>query len=162
MPLNIRPMTLADKTAVVHILRNTPEFTQVDIKVAEELIDCYLQDPFSSGYHTYIVDEDTTVAGYVCFGPAPLTESTWDIYWIAIAPDRQGRGTGRAFLAFTEGKIKEAGGRLIIIETSSTPIYEKTVRFYLNHGYTIIGRIPDFYAPGDDKLILQKRLGPPI
>ena len=61
-------------------------------------------------------------------------------------------------LAYAEDKIKEAEGRLIVIETSSQPGYEKTRRFYLKHGYEAIARLPDFYAPGDDKIILQKRL----
>jgi len=57
-----------------------------------------------------------------------------------------------------EAAIREAGGRLALIETSSTPSYEKTLRFHSGLGYEIIARIPDFYSPGDDKIILQKRL----
>ncbi len=57
-----------------------------------------------------------------------------------------------------EADIKKAQGRLAIIETSSTPQYEKTIRFHLGNGYKVIGRIPDFYTPGDDKLIMLKRL----
>jgi hypothetical protein len=48
--------------------------------------------------------------------------------------------------------------KLAIIETSSTPVYEKTRHFHFNHGYEVIRRIPDFDVPGNDKLILQKRL----
>ncbi len=61
-------------------------------------------------------------------------------------------------MTFAEDEIKKARGRLAIIETSSQPEYEKTRRFHHRHGYEVVGRIPDFYAPGDDKLILQKRL----
>jgi hypothetical protein len=63
-------------------------------------------------------------------------------------------------MACAEAKIREARGRLIIIETSSLESYQKTRRFYAKHGYQTIARLPDFYAPGDDKLILQKRLEP--
>jgi hypothetical protein len=58
-----------------------------------------------------------------------------------------------------ERAIRRAKGRLTIIETSSTPAYEKTRHFHRAHGYEIVARIPDFYSAGDDKLILQKRLG---
>jgi hypothetical protein len=51
---------------------------------------------------------------------------------------------------------RKVSGRLAIIETSSMPAYEKTRHFHLNHGYEVICRITDFYAPGDDKLMLQK------
>ena len=47
---HIRPMTPEDKTAVMKILKATPEFTPGEVFVAEELIDCYLSDPVDSGY----------------------------------------------------------------------------------------------------------------
>jgi len=128
------------------------------VAVAEEIIDCYLQDPLGSGYHILVAEVDSTVTGYICYGPAPLTEGTWDIYWMAVASKRQGQGIGSALMKSAEKEIAKAKGRLAIIETSSTPAYEKTRRFHISQGYDIIARILDFYAPGDDKLILQKRL----
>ena len=141
------------------ILRNTPEFKPSEVVVAEEVIDSYLHDPSRSGYHTLVAEVDSTVAGYICYGPTPLTEGTWDIYWMAVAPEKQGQSIGSALMTFAEDQIKKAQGRLAIIETSSKPEYEKTQRFHLGHGYEVVCRIPDFYAPSDDKLILQKRLG---
>ena len=126
--------------------------------VAKEVIDNYLKDPVGSGYHILVAEADSTVTGYICYGPTPLTEGTWDIYWEAVARERQGRGIGSALIESAEKEIVRAKGRLAIIETSSTPAYEKTRRFHLNQGYEIICHIPDFYAPGDDKLIMQKRL----
>ena len=127
--------------------------------VAEELIDCYLNDPSGSGYHILVAEVDSTVAGYICYGLTPLTEGTWDIYWEAIAREKQGQGIGSALMKSAEKEIVKAKGRLAIIETSSIPAYEKTRNFHLSQGYEIVARIPDFYAPGDDRLILQKRLG---
>ena len=126
--------------------------------MAEELIDSYLDDPSASGYRVLVADADSAVGGYICYGPTPLTEGTWDIYWEAVAQERQDRGIGSALTEYAEKEIVRAKGRLAIIETSSTPAYEKTRHFHLSHGYEVICRIPDFYAPGDDKLILQKRL----
>ena len=126
--------------------------------VAEELIDCYLENPFNSGYHILVAEVSSTVAGYICYGPAPLTEGTWDIYWVAVAREKQGQGIGGALMKSAEKEIVKAKGRLSIIETSSTPAYEKTRHFHISQGYEIIACIPDFYVPGDDKLILHKRL----
>jgi predicted N-acetyltransferase YhbS len=128
------------------------------VVVAEELIDCYLEDPSSSGYHILVAEVDSNVTGYICYGPAPLTEGTWDVYWVAVTREKQGQGIGNALMKSAEKDIVRAKGRLAIIETSSTPAYEKTRGFHLSQGYEIVARIPDFYAPGDDKLILQKRL----
>jgi len=128
------------------------------VAVAEELIDSYLDDPSGSGYHILVAEVDSTVTGYICYGPTPLTEGTWDMYWLAVARQNQRQGIGSALMKSAEKEVMKAGGRLSIIETSSTPAYEKTRNFHLSHGYEIVARIPDFYAPGDDKLILQKRL----
>lgn len=140
------------------ILRNTPEFKPSELVVAEEVIDSYLHDPRWSGYHTLVAEVDSTIAGYICYGTTPLTEGTWDIYWMAVAPEKQGKGIGSSLMAFAENQIKKARGRLIIIETSAKPQYEKTLRFHRSHGYETVCQLADFYAPGDDKLILQKRL----
>jgi len=128
------------------------------VAVAEELIDSYLDGPSGSGYHVLVAEADSTVEGYICFGPTPLTEATWDIYWMAVGREKQGYGIGSALLKSAENEITKEQGRLVIIETSSTPLYEKTRRFHVGEGYEVICRIPDFYAPGDDKLIMQKRL----
>lgn len=155
---NIRRMSRKDKPALMKILRNTPEFKPSEVVVAEEVIDSCLKDPVNSGYYTLVAEDDAGIAGYICYGPTPLTEGTWDIYWEAVAREKRGQGIGRALMEAAEEEAREAQGRLAIIETSSTPAYEKTMRFHLGNGYEMVARIPDFYAPGDDKLILQKRL----
>jgi GNAT superfamily N-acetyltransferase len=151
-------MSHADKPHVTKILRATPEFKPFEVVVAEEIIDCYLNDPSGSGYHILVAEADSTVTGYICYGSTPLTEGTWDIYWMAVAREKQGQGIGTALMKSAVKEIVKARGRLAIIETSSTPAYEKTRHFHVSHGYQIVARVPDFYAPGDDKLILQKRL----
>lgn len=154
----IRPMTKQDKSAIMPILRATPQFKPSEVAVAEGVIDSYLRDPMGSGYHVLVAEVDSSVVGYICYGPTPMTERTWDIYWLAVAPDEQSRGIGRTLLTIAEDKIKEANGRLALIETSSRPDYERTRRFHLLQGYELVCCIPDFYAPGDDKLVFRKRL----
>ena len=158
MKIDIHFMSHEDKPHITKILRATPEFKPFEVAVAEELIDSYLEYPSNSGYHILVAEVDSTVTGYICYGSTPLTEGTWDLYWMAVSREKQGRGIGSALMKSAEKEIVRAKGRLAIIETSSTPAYEKTRHFHLSQGYEIVARIPDFYAPGDDKLILQKRL----
>ena len=152
-------MSAGDKPALMRILRHTPEFKPYEVAVAEEVIDGYLQDPKGTGYFALTAESDGKVAGYVCYGQTPCTAGTWDIYWIAVSGESRGQGIGSALTKAAEADIKKAQGRLIMIETSSQPIYENTRRFYLGQKYEQVARIPDFYAPGDDLLIMQKRLG---
>jgi ribosomal protein S18 acetylase RimI-like enzyme len=151
-------MIARDKSAIMHMLRNMPEFKPPEVVVAEEVLDDYLRDSIRSGYHVFAAEIDSLAVGYICYGPTPLTEGTWDIYWLAVAPNQQSKGIGKSLLFFAEGNIKETRGRIAVIETSSRPEYEATARFYRTQGYELTCRIADFYAPGDDKLIYLKRL----
>jgi ribosomal protein S18 acetylase RimI-like enzyme len=148
----------ADKSTVMAILHSTPEFLPREVVVAEELIDSFLTSPQESGYHILVAETDGKVMGYICYGETPLTEGTWDIYWIAVDRTRQGKGIGGALMRETENKIRELKGRLTIIETSSKPDYNKTRRFHSSQGYSEIALIPDFYTVGDGKVIMIKRL----
>jgi len=149
-------MASADKPAVMQVLKDTPEFTPAEVTIAEEVIDSYLRDPKGSGYYVLVAQVGTPVVGYISYGPASLTQGTWDIYWLAVSPKSQGQGIGKSLLATAEEQIKKAKGRMALIETSSTPQYEKTRRFHHSQGYKMVATVEDFYAPGDDKMIFRK------
>lgn len=97
--------------------------------------------------------------GYACFGLHPLTQGTYDLYWIVVDPIAQGRGIGHALLARVEAEVQARGGRLLLVETSSTPAYTSARRFYESSGYRCEATIHDFYAPGDNLVIFSKDLG---
>ncbi|HCU10565.1 MAG TPA: N-acetyltransferase [Gemmatimonadetes bacterium] len=115
-----------------------------------------------SGYLTYVLEardaDSSEVLGYVSFGPTPLTESTFDLYWIAVDKSKHRGGVGKRLLKFTEEETVRRGGKMLLIETSSQETYGGTIQFYEKTGYELVGKIPEYYKPGDDKLIFAKRL----
>ena len=155
----IRPMTPADRPAILALIEATGFFRPDEIAVAEELIDITLGRPEQEDYAIVVVTDETgAVAGYMTYGPTPLTRGTYDLYWMAVDPKAQGRGYGRILVEWLEDHVRRAGGRLIVIETSSSEKYEPTRRFYLGLNYTETARIPDFYGPGDGRVIYTKRV----
>jgi hypothetical protein len=46
---------------------------------------------------------------------------------------------------------------MLVVETSSRSVYAPTRGFYGRRGYTEAARVREFYAPGDDRIILTKR-----
>ena len=96
--------------------------------------------------------------GWVYFAPTPNADGVWDLWWIGVEPGRQGQGIGGELLRFVEEQVRESGGRLLLIETSSQPALDPTRHFYAKRGYAECGRIPDFYGEGDAKVIYTKRL----
>jgi ribosomal protein S18 acetylase RimI-like enzyme len=162
----IRPMVAADRGGIFRILENAGNFTPEEVATALELIDEWLELGEHSGYLTYVLeaqDEDLAeVLGYVCFGPTPLTESTYDLYWIAVDKSKHRGGVGKRLMRFTEEEVARRGGRLLLIETSSQETYGGTIQFYERTGYELVGKIKEYYKPGDDKLIFVKRLQAPV
>lgn len=163
-PMNrtIRPMVAADRGGVFRILENAGNFTPEEVGTALELIDEWLDLGEHSGYLTYVLEsevgESKEVLGYVTFGPTPLTDATYDLYWIAVDKSKHRGGVGKRLMKFTEEEIARRGGKLLLIETSSQETYGGTIQFYERTGYALVGRIPEYYKAGDDKLIFAKRL----
>lgn len=155
--ITITKMLPEHRGCIFEILQQTDMFTMSEIDVAMELVDTYLFNKDQKDYIIYIaLTREDVVAGYICYGPTPATEGTYDIYWIAVSPTMQNRGIGKQLLFYVEGKIIQDKGRLIVIETSSIEKYISTQKFYLNVDYSIAARIKDFYRPKDDRLILVK------
>lgn len=151
----VRP---GDAAAVADLVRATGFFTPEEVAVARELVETTLTQGEGAGYRFLFADEGGALAGYACHGPIPATEGRYDLYWIAVHPERQGRGLGARLLAAAEADVAAAGGTRVYIETSSRPGYEGTRRFYLAAGYRLEARLSDFYRPGDDKVIYAKDL----
>ena len=155
----IRKMISQDRIFILDMLAETKMFKPAEIDVAMELVDIFLTNEKQKDYNIYVAeDKDQKAIGYVCYGPTPATEGTFDLYWIVVSPENQHQGIGKNLLNFTENQVLKQNGRQIIIETSSQPKYKPTRQFYLNNNYLIEARIKDFYRSGDDRLIFVKRL----
>ena len=170
----IRRMQARDKEAVLGLIRATGFFTPDEVGVAEELIDVYLERPDQKDYDVVVVVEGegegeragdgepkgesagAAPVGYMTWGPTPLAEDAYDLYWMAVAPSHQGKGRGKELVRWLEGEVGKRNGRVIIIETSSQPKYHGTRQFYIDLGYKEVARVPDFYRAGDDRVIYAK------
>ncbi|HPW16865.1 MAG TPA: GNAT family N-acetyltransferase [Candidatus Aminicenantes bacterium] len=150
-------MEARDKDAVLGLVRATGFFTEAEVAVAEELVDIYLGRPEQTDYRVVVVENDARgVAGYMTWGPTPLAEDAYDLYWMAVAPAEQGKGRGKELVRWLEAEVRRRDGRVVFIETSSQPKYHATRRFYIDLGYKEVARVPDFYRAGDDRVIYAK------
>jgi ribosomal protein S18 acetylase RimI-like enzyme len=155
--VEIREIAEQDREPLTRLLARIAQFKPEEVAIALELIDAALRDPVASGYQCLVALEGE-LCGYICVGPTPMTDATWDLYWIAVAPEYQGRGIGRhLYVAFVE-RMRARGGRQIRIETAAQESYAATGGFYQRLGFSIDGRLRDFYAPGDDLLIFYRQL----
>ncbi len=149
----------SDRDQVRAIVASTGFFSAEEIEIAVELVDERLAKGEASGYQFVFVQAMAeTPLGYACFGRVPLTQASYDLYWIAVAQQHHGRGLGRLLLDEVERRVRQQGGQQLYIETSNRAQYQPTRGFYLRCGYHQAALLPDFYAPGDDKVVYAKKL----
>ena len=149
----------ADSSLVRHLALASGGFSAAEIEIAVELVEERLARGLAaSGYHFLFAEEGGDPKGYACYGPIPLTAASWDLYWIAVPKNGQGNGVGRRLMAEMERRAKAFGATHIYIDTSGRADYARSQAFYKAAGYRLAANLPDFYAPGDAKLIFAKGL----
>jgi len=125
-------------------------------------------------------DPDGHVLGWV--GGIPEYDgNVWELHPLAVHPDFQGQGIGRALVEAFEAEVKTRGGLTIQLGTddedgstslSNIDLYEDTYRkmaelenysdhpvtFYQKLGYRLIGVMPDANGVGKPDLIMGKKV----
>jgi ribosomal protein S18 acetylase RimI-like enzyme len=167
----LRDLTTADAARIAQITRATGVFREEELAIAAEVfadaVEAAGKAVRAGGsalsalqdlpYHLLGAELDGALIGWICWGATPCTEGTWDLYWLAVDPAAQGSGVGTALVEEMESRLK-GRARLISVDTSGRPDYTPTRRFYEARGYRAVAVVPDFYAPGDDQVILTKNL----
>ena len=154
----LREIRRDDRGRIEKILKSTRVFFDDEVAVALELFDIALNRPGQTDYIFIAAEFEGRLAGYACWGPAPMTDKTYDLYWIAVDPEVHGRGVGKALMGAVEHDLRQRGARKVFIETGGREAYMPTRRFYEALGYTICARIPEFYRAGDDKVVFTRDL----
>lgn len=108
--------------------------------------------------HACVIDEEQQPLGVAYYAPALAADRTWYLTMIAVTRAAQGQGRGAALLRHVEDALRAAGQRILLVETSGLPGYERTRAFYAKCGYEAEARIRDFYSPGDDMVVFRKLL----
>ena len=111
--------------------------------------------------HVWVTDDDGGPVGVAYYAPERLTDGTWNLYMIAVRPDRQGQGRGAALVRHVEESLAVRGARILVVDTSGLPEFERTRAFYRKCGYDEEARIREFWKAGDDKVVFRKALPPP-
>ena len=166
---SLRPAVKDDTDALVSLGIATGLFSneEADLLLRSSLDNIFngTDDP-DTHIARVIVDSTSTLSaissapplGWTYIVADPSNPAVWELYWIGVLPDTQRKGLGSLLLQDTETIVKNKNGRMLLISTSSTDVTSKSRQFYIRQGYKEVGRIPDYYAPKDDKVIFWKGL----
>lgn len=158
--VRLGPLDPAHRDQLEAIVRATDVFAEDEVAVALELFDDAIGgDP---DYEFIGAFERDNLIGYACFGATPSTDNTFDLYWIAVNPSVQRLGAGGLLMSEVERRLQQRRARLLVVETSSRANYAPTRRFYQKRGYEQAAQLRDYYARGDDRVVLTKHLAPTL
>ena len=151
---HIRPIMPGDLPALKAVIDSTELFPS-------ELLDGMTAGFFDKGDSTdfwITYEEHGSPLAVAYFAPERLTSGTYNLYLIAVHADHQGKEIGKTLLEYVEGFLKERGERILLVETSGLPSFERTRAYYRKNGYTEEARIREFYTAGEDKVVFWKSL----
>jgi len=154
----IRPVTPADSPALLAICGSMGLFPPEELSVIQKLFDDYHASTAASGHMAFACDVGGTPVGVAYVTPKEMTDRTWELLMIMVDATRQGEGVGSRMVSAVEDAVRATNGRMLIVETSSTPEFERTRQFYLKNGYAEVANVPDYYADGVGKTSFTKLL----
>lgn len=158
--MSIEAPQLKDIDAIVRVAQTTGVFNPIELSVVREMLDAFF-NPEPRDDHAFIVYRNGNpngVAGFACFGPTPMADRIWDLYWICVQRDQQSNGIGSILLTEVEHAVRAQGARTIYLETSDSAEYQPAREFYERHCYKRVAHLPDFYTIGEGKIIYSKPL----
>jgi ribosomal protein S18 acetylase RimI-like enzyme len=154
----IRTARFADRSAITDVLLHSGVFGRSDADCVDDMFTETWLHPRQDSYQWLVAAKDDVVQGFACLGPESLTKHTWDLFWICLRTDVRGRGVGRMLITEAVQRAAAAGGKVMVIYTSSNPGYAPARRLYAGAGFTVTSEVPDYYDDGDHLLIFWRRL----
>jgi ribosomal protein S18 acetylase RimI-like enzyme len=153
----IRLTTPDDTTGLITLAAASGLFDPNQTDDLAKMLDKHFSDRDET-QDIWLTDYDNEPVGIAYIAPERMTEGTWNLYLIAVHPDRQKQGRGKALLSHVEQMLIERGERILLVETAGTDDFEYVREFYRQNCYEEEARIREFYAAGIDKIVFRKAL----
>lgn len=120
-----------------------------------------LSDHFASPHKgaMWLLAGDGQGAGYLA--PETAGPGVWNLLFLGVLPTARRQGLARAIVVEAEERLRAQGARMLLIDTSTRPLMAAARALYETLGYERVGLIPDYWGPGDGKLIFRRALQAP-
>jgi ribosomal protein S18 acetylase RimI-like enzyme len=101
-------------------------------------------------------DADGELLGFVCGFLSQTEGDEAYIHFVGVSPDERGEGLGRALYERFFEEARSQGRNVVRCVTS--PTNGGSVAFHEALGFEVERTIPDYDGPGEDRVLLVKRL----
>jgi ribosomal-protein-alanine N-acetyltransferase len=102
---------------------------------------------------TTMVAEDGDVVGFVT---GFVSGEGGKVVTLDVLPERRGKGLGRRLMEALEKEFASVGARFSLLEVAVEN--REALTLYAKLGYAKAAILEDYYGPGDDALLMAKRL----
>jgi ribosomal protein S18 acetylase RimI-like enzyme len=101
-------------------------------------------------------DEDGDLVGFVCGFLSQTNDDEAYIHFVGVTPDKRGEGVGRRLYERFLTEVR-ANGRTVV-RCVTSPVNRASVEFHQALGFEVDRVVPDYDGPGEDRVLLVKRL----
>jgi ribosomal protein S18 acetylase RimI-like enzyme len=154
----IRPARRDDLPALRAVAADTGMFLGDELDAFLDMADEALSSDPPSASLLVGVDADDRPVGAAFFAAERMAQGVTNLLFVGVSSPARRRGLAAALLARAEAAAREAGGRLMIVETADAEDFGPARALYESRGYEAEARVRDFYDAGLDKLIFRKAL----
>lgn len=102
-------------------------------------------------------DEDGDLAGFLVGFLSQTNPDEAYIHFVGVSPERRGQGIGSALYERFFAEVRSQGRSVVRCVTS--PANEDSVAFHAALGFEVDRVAADYDGPGEDRVLLVKRLG---
>jgi ribosomal protein S18 acetylase RimI-like enzyme len=100
--------------------------------------------------------EDGDLAGFLVGFLSQTNPDEAYIHFVGVSPERRGQGIGSALYERFFEEVRSQGRSVVRCVTS--PTNEDSLAFHEALGFEVERRVPDYDGPGEDRVLLVKRL----
>ena len=149
----IRRTIESDHAALIELAHASGLFEAEQTELLADMLSSSAEDDI-----WFTDDDGAAPVGVAYMAPEKMTNGTWNLYWIAVHPDRQRQGRGKAMLSHVQQWLLDRGERVLLVETAGTDDFDYVRKFYADNGFENEARIRDFYDAGVDKVVFRKSI----
>ncbi len=158
MTITIRPAQHDDAHDIMDIAVDSNMFLPEELTGVGEMLDTWLDNAAEPGHEWIVLDDNGTIKGAAYYAIETMADNVWNVFFIAVKAEQRRCGVASQMITFIEQAVKDRGGRIVLIETSSNAQFEPARQCYLKLNFTHEGTIRQFYGDTEDKMVFWKSL----
>ncbi|MDF2837590.1 MAG: family N-acetyltransferase [Paenibacillus sp.] len=106
----------------------------------------------------YARSEDGGIAGINCMAPNEQGSGGYNWDYLVVHRDYRRSGLAASFIDEMFRYLREREARYLLAYTCDLPEYDAIKNMFRKLGFGLIGRCPDYYYAGEDRLIYHRKI----